>query len=252
MCHSIFGGIGDEYSQFPLWNKGRIVWKLSPSLHILGSMKQVFAALLAAAFVSGTFSPAAVAEDRAGHFDYYVLALSWAPSWCRLVGDPRDSTSCDQGRGAGFTVHGLWPQYERGWPENCATTQPNPPRAATRAMADLTGSSGLAWHQWRKHGRCTGLSATDYFRTTRLAAQQIVIPPIFSKLEREVRLPARVVEDAFIEANPALTRNGITVTCRGPDLQEVRICLTRDLEPRDCAPDLSRDCSRNMLMPPPS
>lgn len=118
-------------------------------------------------------------------------------------------------------------------------------------MADLTGSAGLVWHQWRKHGRCSGLSAADYFATTRQAVESLQIPPVFSALQQEIRLPATVIEDAFIEKNPALSRNAITVTCQGPDLQEVRICLTRDLQPRDCAPDARRDCSRNMRMPPP-
>lgn len=194
-------------------------------------------------------------RDKAGVFDYYVLALSWAPSWCRSGVDIRDALSCDAGRRAGFTVHGLWPQYERGWPSNCASHHPGPSRAETRALVDLTGSAGLAWHQWRKHGRCTGLTAQDYFVAMRDATKTIRIPEVFAALNREVALPAHVVEDAFIEANPGLTRDAITVTCPGrdmqPDMQEVRICLTRDLRPRDCAPDTRRDCSRNMLVPAP-
>lgn len=195
--------------------------------------------------------PPARAQDVAGRFDYYVLALSWAPSWCASVDDPRDANSCDPGRRAHFTVHGLWPQYEDGWPADCPSSHRNPTRAETRQMVDLTGSSGLAWHQWRKHGRCSGLSATGYFAATRQAAQAVTIPPVLASLTRDVALPARVVEDAFIETNPGLTRDGITVTCRDGALQEVRICLTRDLAPRDCGRDARRDCSRPMTMPAP-
>ncbi len=207
-------------------------------------------ALFLAAILALT-SPVARADDVAGRFDYYVLALSWAPSWCRSGSDTRDSTSCDTGRRAGFTVHGLWPQQENGWPEDCLTTHRNPSRADTAKMRDLTGSSGLAWYQWRKHGRCSGLSAQDYFGATRAAYQAVQLPEVFRRLTREVSLSASVVEDAFIEANPGMDRRGITVTCRGQDLQEVRICLTRDLQPRACAPDAARDCSRKMLMPAP-
>ena len=57
--------------------------------------------------------------------------------------------------------------------------------------------------------------------------------------------------DAFIAANPELTREGITVTCRDRALQEVRICLTPNLQPRPCAPDTRRDCSGSFLMPAP-
>ncbi len=190
-------------------------------------------------------------QNRAGEFDYYVLALSWAPSWCRNARDTRDSNSCDRGRKAGFTVHGLWPQFEQGWPKDCPTTASGPSRRQSREMVDIMGSSGLAWYQWRKHGSCSGLSAPQYYETIRQARAAIVIPEIFAQLDRDVSLPAKVLEDAFIEANPDLTRNGITVTCQGRDIQEVRICLTKDLEPRACAPDTRRDCTRSMLMSPP-
>ncbi|MBU3032276.1 ribonuclease T2 family protein [Paracoccus marinaquae] len=186
----------------------------------------------------------APAEDVAGRFDYYVLSLSWSPAWCRQEGYARDAAQCDRGRGIDFTVHGLWPQYERGWPQDCRTDQRDPSRRESASMADLMGSGGLAWYQWQKHGRCSGLSAADYYAATRDAAARIAIPEVFEDLDRDIRLPPSVVEEAFIEANPELSRDGITVTCRDAALQEVRICLTRDLQPRDCARDVLRDCAR--------
>lgn len=189
------------------------------------------------------------AEDVAGRFDYYVLSLSWSPSWCRETGDARDADQCDIGRKVDFVVHGLWPQYERGWPQDCRTEERDPSRRESQRMADLMGSGGLAWYQWQKHGRCTGLSAAGYYDQIRAAADAIAIPEVFDDLGRNIRLPPKVVEDAFIEANPGLTRDGITVTCRAEALQEVRICLTRDLDLRDCAADVRRDCARpNILM----
>ena len=189
--------------------------------------------------------------ERAGDFDYYVLALSWTPTWCALEGDDRNSPQCDAGLGYGFTLHGLWPQYEDGWPSFCPTAARPPSRAETGAMVDIMGSSGLAWHQWRKHGSCTGLSAQDYFRLSRLAYDRVTRPDLLRRLDRPVRLPAQVIEDAFLEENPALTDEMLTVTCRDGRVQEVRLCLTRDLEPRDCAPDVARDCTlREALFDP--
>jgi ribonuclease T2 len=181
--------------------------------------------------------------ERAGDFDYYVLALSWTPTWCALEGDDRNSPQCDAGQGYGFTLHGLWPQYEDGWPSFCPTVARPPSRAETGAMVDIMGSSGLAWHQWRKHGSCTGLSAQDYFRLSRLAYDRVTRPGLLRRLDRPVRLPAQVIEDAFLEENPALTDEMLTVTCRDGRVQEVRLCLTRDLDPRACAPDVARDCT---------
>lgn len=203
--------------------------------------------ILALAFA---LSPASTpAQHVAGDFDYYLLALSWSPSWCRQTGDSRDAEQCDTGQGIGFVVHGLWPQYERGWPSDCHTAERDPSRRESQSMTDIMGSPWLASYQWQKHGRCSGLSARDYFQATRDAAAVIRIPDVFQGLGRDISLPAKVVEDAFMEANPTLDRDGITITCRGKALQEVRICLTRDLEPRDCAPDIRRDCPRpDMLM----
>lgn len=189
------------------------------------------------------------AQDVAGRFDYYVLSLSWSPSWCRAEGEA--DGQCAAGRRIGFVVHGLWPQYERGWPQDCRNAAANPSRRETRGMGDLMGSPGLAWYQWKKHGRCAGLPAAEYFALTRKAAEAVAIPEPLRRLGRDVTLPASVVEDAFIAANPDLSRDGITVTCRDRALQEVRICLTRDLEPRSCAPDARRDCSGSFLMAAP-
>ena len=118
-------------------------------------------------------APVVANADQAGDFDYYVLALSWTPSWCELEGNARNSPQCDTGRGFGFTLHGLWPQYENGWPSYCQTVERDPSRNQTDAMADIMGTGGLAWYQWKKHGRCSGLSATAYYDAARDAYDSI-------------------------------------------------------------------------------
>lgn len=185
--------------------------------------------------------PARAEGEPPGEFDYYVLSLSWSPTWCALEGDMRNSPQCE--RAFGWILHGLWPQNERGWPSDCPTGERDPSRSATAAMADVMGTPGLAWHQWRKHGRCSGLPAEDYFALSRQAFERVVRPDILRRLERPVALPASVVEAAFIEANPDLWADAITVTCRAGRIQEARLCLTRDLEFRTCGADVIRDCA---------
>jgi ribonuclease T2 len=189
------------------------------------------------------FPISARAQDVAGEFDYYVLSLSWSPNWCALEGDGRDSPQCDDGTGFGWVLHGLWPQYEDGWPQDCRTRFASPSRAETGAMADIMGTSGLAWHQWSKHGVCSGLPAADYFALARLAYGRVVRPEVFMRLPEGVALPARVVEEAFVRDNPGLRPDAITVTCKAGMIQEARICLTRDLEFRRCGADVIRDCT---------
>lgn len=189
--------------------------------------------------------------ERPGEFDYFVLSLSWSPTWCVLEGDARQSPQCDAEADFGWVLHGLWPQYHRGWPSYCPTVERAPSRAMTRDMADVMGTSGLAWHQWNKHGVCSGLSAAEYYALSREAYGRIARPEVFRRLDRAVTLPASVVEEAFIEANPQLEPDMITITCKSGRIQEARICLSRNLDPVPCGRDAVRDCTaRDALFDP--
>ena len=180
--------------------------------------------------------------ETSGDFDYFVLSLGWSPTYCRLEGDARGDDQCDPRHDYSFTLHGLWPQYESGWPSYCHTVERDPSRAETAAMADIMGSGGLAWYEWKKHGRCAGLTAHSYFAVSRQAYDNIEIPYVFLNLQKSVKIPAKVVEQAFLEANPGLDASMITITCKAGMVQEARICLTKDLSPRSCGMDAARDC----------
>ncbi len=200
--------------------------------------------LLLAALAVSLAGPAHAEGERPGDFDYYILSLSWSPNWCALEGDARGDDQCDPRHDYSFTLHGLWPQSETGYPSYCRTSAADPSRRDTTAMTDIMGSGGLAWYQWKKHGRCAGLSSRDYFALARQAYGAITIPSVFTRLTRDITLPASVVEDAFLDANPGLQRDQITITCDDDRIQEARICLTKDLTPRRCGPDARRDCTR--------
>ncbi len=186
---------------------------------------------------------AAMAEgEKAGEFDYYVLSLSWSPNWCALEGDARNSDQCEARYDHGWILHGLWPQFHQGFPSYCQSVKRAPSPSMTADMANIMGTSGLAWHQWKKHGVCSGLSAQDYFALSRYAYEQVVRPPVFRRLDRAVKLPASVVEDAFLQANPSWKPDMLTITCKQGHIQEARLCLSRDLKPVPCGRDVIRDC----------
>ncbi|ABG30705.1 ribonuclease T [Roseobacter denitrificans] len=207
-------------------------------------MRWLIASLIAAL-------PLGAQSDTSGTFDYYVLSLSWSPNWCALEGDARGSDQCDARHDHGWILHGLWPQYESGFPDYCQTSERAPSRQMTAGMADIMGTSGLAWHQWKKHGTCAGVSAAQYFDTSREAYARIKRPEILRRLSEPVRIAPQVVEQAFLEANPELRPDQITITCRDGHIQEARVCLTRALEPRQCGRDVIRDCSaKNALFTP--
>jgi ribonuclease T2 len=196
-------------------------------------MKAIAAKAIAAAGTMALGLVAGPAQAQrggaAGDFDFYVLALSWSSGFCAVEGDAKNREQCASGSGLGFTVHGLWPQNERGYPSDCGPAGRVPSRAAIDIALEAIPSEGLARHQWRKHGTCSGSSPTDYFRDTKTARDKITIPKEFDKPTRESRWTPIDIERAFIAANPGLRADMITVSCRRATLNEVRICLTRDL-----------------------
>lgn len=200
-------------------------------------MKRVLA-LLVLIFASPVWADG----ERAGEFDYYVMALSWSPNWCHLEGDAKGSEQCDADKDHGWILHGLWPQYHQGWPSYCPTTKRAPSRRMTGEMADIMGTSGLAWHQWKKHGTCAGLEAADYFALSREAYESVTRPAVLRKLKDPISLPATLIKQAFLQDNPELEPDGITITCKRGYIQEARICLSKSLDPVPCGRDVVKDC----------
>ncbi|HWE15999.1 MAG TPA: ribonuclease T2 [Hyphomicrobiaceae bacterium] len=218
---------------------------------------RIVLALLAAAAMGG----AALAQrGEPGAFDYYVLALSWSPTYCADGGEERNDPQCtlgQKGRPYAFVLHGLWPQYERGWPQECRTADRGwvPARVANR-MLDIMPSKRLIFYQYRKHGTCSGLGVDGYFDLARKLHDKVQIPPRFEKVTDE-RMTVGVAEliGEFQKANPALKPDMLTVQCGGTGnrLKEVRICFTRDGEFRTCGrnEDQRRLCSAERMYVPP-
>ncbi|MDZ7875009.1 MAG: ribonuclease T(2) [Rhizobium sp.] len=147
-------------------------------------------------------------------FAFYVLSLSWSPTFCDSDAAGRNREQCGEGKDFGWVVHGLWPQNESDWPENCPTPEGSRvPERIGRTVIDIMPSMGLIGHQWRKHGSCSGLGMSDYFKLVRQAHDTIRIPPEFSAGGSESRTSPQTVEAAFIRNNPGLTRSAVAVTC---------------------------------------
>lgn len=197
-------------------------------------------------------------RNIAGEFDYYALVLSWSPTYCATAQSGKDDMQCNRrdGRRYAFVLHGLWPQYERGYPESCRTRRkPFVPQPVIDSMLDIMPSPGLVIHEYRKHGTCSGLDAGGYYDLSRRLYQSIRIPERFvNPYETQFVSPDQFVFD-FVSANPQFKRNMIAVSCGGSGsrMKEVRICLTKDGRPRACGSneDQRRLCSAaNMFVPP--
>jgi ribonuclease T2 len=181
-------------------------------------------------------------------FAYWLLTLSWSPAFCETPAGAQSPEQCGSGRRYGFVVHGLWPQNERGWPENCPSTASVSPSLVAR-MLDLMPSEKLIRHEWQKHGTCSGLTAEAYFDRVRTAFQSIHIPAPYVAPRQEFPTSLDQVERAFIDANPGLTGDALAVKCKR-ELDEVSICLDKDLKPRHCGSDVHDACQGTVKVPP--
>jgi ribonuclease T2 len=178
-------------------------------------------------------------SGQPGRFDYYLLTLSWSPTYCLI--HPDDRSECG-GKGYGFVLHGLWPQFDAGgYPEDC---QPDAPLTAEaqRAGNTIYPSPLLMRHEWQAHGTCTGLEARDYFQLEDRALGVIRIPPLLESPRILQHLTATQIMSEFRVSNPTLPPDGIVVSCGRGELSEVRICLTRDLRARSCGTGVRSTC----------
>lgn len=196
--------------------------------------------------------PANTNTAATGNFDYYVLSLSWSPSFCRTDATDRDRMQCG-GKPFGFIVHGLWPQNEKGYPENCPTDDPRVPDALINTLLDIMPSRGLIGHEWRSHGACTGMEQDAYFAQVRAAYEAVAIPQAFDAPPSALSLSPKEIARAFIEANAGKLEGGdLVVTCHGELLDEIRLCLTKDLRFRACGNQMKgATCRRDSVTVPP-
>lgn len=178
-------------------------------------------------------------RDVPGRFDYYTLVLSWSPTHCATSGRRKDDAQCarNDGRRYGFVLHGLWPQYEQGYPARCHTRwRPFVPEEVIASVGDIMPNRGLVIHEYREHGTCSGLRPAGYYALARQLFARINIPKRYrNPMETQVVPPAEVLAD-FLQANPGLRPNTIAIGCDGPAnrLRDVRICMTKEGNPRSC------------------
>ncbi len=198
-------------------------------------------------------------EHVAGKFDYYALVLSWSPTHCSSPEGEDDELQCKRrdGKRYAFVLHGLWPQYTRGWPQDCRLPRrPFVPETIINGMLDIMPSRGLVIHEYRKHGTCSGLDPQGYFTLSRQLFKAIRIPNDYANPFETQFVAPRDLKRAFAAANPGLPEASIAVSCargnRGR-LRELRICFSKDAKPVACGPneDERKLCSATEIAVPP-
>lgn len=192
------------------------------------------------------------ATNVPGAFDYYVLVLSWMPTHCRTEG--RGRRECGGSESHAFLLHGLWPQYDKGWPENCQTGKRVwVPEKLIEEMRDIMPSKSLMIHEYRVHGTCSGLDPAQYFGVARELLERVIVPARLVERDSDTAVSPEELESEFLAANPWLKSDMIAVTCRRKNLLDIRVCFGRDLFPRACGDNegQKRLCPLNKITVPP-
>jgi ribonuclease T2 len=198
-------------------------------------------------------------RDVPGEFDYYALVLSWSPTFCATEAGDNNEMQCGRrdGRRYAFVLHGLWPQYERGFPGSCfvAKHKLRVPQDVLDGMLDIMPAPGLVIHEWKKHGTCSGLDAREYYQISRKLYNSVAIPERFvNPFENQITNPDEILAE-FEKANPDFPEGSIAISCGGSGnrLKEIRVCMTKDGKPRTCGKneDQRRLCSAQRVFVPP-
>lgn len=183
-------------------------------------------------------------KSTPGDFDFYVLTLSWSPDYCAgsNVDDPQQ---CGLGKKLGFVLHGLWPQYTRGYPADCSTV--NLPKDAQQKFPNLYPSPALYTHEWSKHGTCSGLKPEEYLALSKTLKESITIPKAYRSPAKAFRTTADQLKADFVSANSAVKADALAVQCSGSGryLQELYVCLSREGQPMACGQEIQNDAAKS-------
>ena len=187
-------------------------------------------------------------SGQPGQFDFYVLVLSWSPEYCATNGSD-DPQQCSIGRKLGFVLHGLWPQYNRGYPSDCSTSKL--PADVKAKFSTLYPSPNLFEHEWEKHGTCAGLTPEQYLTLSKRLKDSIVVPDSYRAPEQPFRVTTPRLKQEFSTANSNLNEASLAVYCSdsGRFLQELYVCFSLEGKPVACSSEIQSKASRSCGSP---
>jgi ribonuclease T2 len=187
-------------------------------------------------------------QSQKQNFDFYLLSLSWSPEYCSTSGSD-DLQQCSLGKKLGFVLHGLWPQYNQGYPSSCSTEKL--PDNIKQKFPGLFPSDKLYTHEWEKHGTCSGLSPQEYFSLAGQIKNTVNIPTAFRSPAAPFRTTVKEVQAGFVAANPGFGEASFAVNCTGSGryLTEVRVCFSKDGKPTNCSAEVQKSAAKSCQSP---
>jgi ribonuclease T2 len=210
----------------------------------------LFSVLISSVAATMTFAQDA-RNNAPGQFDFYVLSLLWSPSICQATKAYLEKPRlCSSGQMSSFFVEGLWPQYERGFPEFCQKAAPMLSRKVVDGLLDIMPDPELIVHEWERHGTCTASSPNEFFANVRRASALVKIPDEYRKPNNTLVATSAEIKGSFVRANDGLSSDAIVLACDRERLRGIELCISRDFTFRSCSELIRQNCPIDSIVIP--
>jgi ribonuclease I len=135
-------------------------------------------------------------------------------------------------------------------PEYCSPARPVSQNIIESTLKYIPTES-LIQHEWAAHGTCSGLTARDYFAALRKVRDSLSIPTEINEASEKQQVSPDKLKLKLASANPRFPKSAFRTYCyRDGELEEVRVCMNKDLSPRACGPSAGECRFRTVTLLP--
>lgn len=207
-------------------------------------------------------------------FDFFIFALQWPGTICST----RSSCCQHLSSATGFTIHGIWPEFNDGsWPQCCSgpafddskisslssKLQSFWPSLYCGSSKGCHGTEVSFWgHEWEKHGTCAWPvvhNEYDYFATALKLYEENDLLAVLMKAGIVPLIDEHYNASSLVSAVAEAFGASPVLICSNGRLKEIRLCFTKDFQSRDCIDiaivhtelgSASNSCPQQLLIPP--
>lgn len=178
--------------------------------------------------------------------DYYVLALSWSPEYCKTHHQLGMQCKRQVQQAYHFVLHGLWPSIDK------TCTQEKLSDAVIADALSVIPSKKLIEHEWQKHGRCSGFDPKQFFDLSKQAFTEIKIPDFFDHIDTKTTKKVKEIKTLFLLKNSNLKTDSVRVININKELSEIRVCLDKSLQTISCPFPANSNPETEIAITPPA
>lgn len=172
----------------------------------------------------------------------YVMDIQMTPAVCSLDRTKLKQRKCMEGYS--LTITGLIPETSS---TNCSTSSsaklsPIQAQVVSRVMPDEAARAYL----WKTVGKCTPMTASQYFRDIINKAQNLKIPLDVTGIENKTVQKINIINQ-FYRINPKLKKNSLILSCQinrqnRAILTRIQVCYAVNGQYKPCDHEYVSNC----------